>query len=789
MGKAEKLERLIAAIDTYSETAYGSTDTNELSESRELAIQRYLGRNISPAPDGRSQVVDRTTYETIEWMKPSLLRIFAGSDDVIKFEPEGPEDEDQAQQESDYVNYVVTQKNNWHQICHDWFTDALLLKNGYAYACWDETKSTESEFYENLTDDGMAMLINDDVDVVAHSSRVDEKGLEAARAAFAQQMAQYQQMMMQAPPGAAMGGQLPPPPQEPQVPMLHDVEIKRTNQRGKVSLHVLAPERCRIDIKTPNFTLDECNYFEWFDVKTIGQIRAMGLNVPDDISDTTELDNLDITEENARDLYGEDSSFNRNDSFEDASMRRVKIRYIWIRHDFNEDGIDEYQYVIRIGKEILFRQECSGIPVSSISPVPLPHRHVGMSIADTVADIEDVNTAFIRQGIDNLFLANNPRTFVSDRVNMSDLLDSRVGGIVRVEGQPPQEVMPYTVPDIFPQAMQAIQFFDARRQNRTGINAYFQGTDANTLNKTASGISQLTNSAAQRVEMIARLFSPGVERLFRITHELLLKHGRSKETIKLKNKWIEVNPSEWRNRYNLKLIVGLGTGNKDSLLGQLANMFQMQMAALPVGAVTPQNIYHTLKEMSKAASFTSPEQFATEPGPPQPPQKPLELQMKEMELQVEQAKIAATDKGKTDQIQFQVWQAKQQQMLDMWKMEQDQKLQIALAQIKNDSEDKKLGLEAHKFSTDLENKQKEKQESEEEMIALKTIEEIKAMQMDGFGQMNQAIASLAQQISMLTKVTMAEKQIIRDKAGRPIGAKPILSDEDASFFSQQQQIQ
>lgn len=772
--QSEKNERLVAAIDAYAETSYGSTNTSELSKSRSLALERYLGRNIDPAPEGRSQVRDRSVFETVEWMKPSLLRIYCGSDEVVRFEPTGPEDEERASQESFYVNHMVTQKNDWHQICHDWFTDALILKNGYAYACWEEKKETESEFYENLTDDGIAYIQKDkDLEIVAHSERPNEEMAEMLQQQFAQQMQQWQQMAMQA---QSQGQQPPPPPQQPPMPMLHDIEVKRVNTRGQVVIHVLAPGRCKIDINTPNATLDGCNYFEWFDFATLGKLKALGYNIPKDITDDVSHDLLENSEELSRDLYSESYDLQDPQSFEDPAMRMVRVRYVWIRHDFNNDGIDELQYVVIVGKTVIYREECTEIPISSISPIPMPHRHIGMSMADVVADIEDINTAFIRQGIDNLFFSNNPRTFVSDRVNMADLLDSRPGGIVRVDGQPPQEVMPFAVPDMFPSAMQAVNFFDQRRQNRTGINAYFQGTDANTLNKTASGISQLTNSAAQRVEMVARIFTPGITKLFSLAHKLILQHGHQKDVIRMKNGWVEVDPREWKARSDLRLVVGLGTGNKDSLLGQLTGMFQTQMAALQVGAVTPQNIYHTLKEIAKASSFTSPEQFATDPGPPQPPQKPLEITLKEMDVQVEQQKIASTAKGKTDQLQFQAWQAKQQQMLEMWKVEQEQKLNLAIEQMKDGTtrelEGSKFQLDSAKFSKELES------EDMDTKKVIETIDATNAQQSEQIAAIENGLMQLAAQIAQLAKISNAPKQIIRDKAGRVIGARPVLDNEE-----------
>jgi hypothetical protein len=196
--------------------------------------------------------------------------------------------------------------------------------------------------------------------------------------------------------------------------------------------------------------------------------------------------------------------------------------------------------------------------------------------------------------------------------------------------------MPVVTPDVFPSAVQALSFFDSRRQNRTGINAYFQGTDANALNKTASGISQLTNSAAQRVEMIARLFSHGVARLFTIVHRLTLQHGRKTETVKLRNKWETINPSEWKYRTDLKITVGLGTGSKEGMLMQLGQVFQAQMATLPIGVVQPQNIYKTLIEMAKAAGFSNAEAFFTDPQG-QPPGEP--------EAELLRAALAAAERG------------------------------------------------------------------------------------------------------------------------------------------------
>ncbi len=85
-------EDLLAAIDAFAEVAYNADNSDLLSTDRQLAVERYLGKNIEPAPEGRSQIRDRSVFETIEWIKPSLSRIFCSSDEVAEFDPVSEED-------------------------------------------------------------------------------------------------------------------------------------------------------------------------------------------------------------------------------------------------------------------------------------------------------------------------------------------------------------------------------------------------------------------------------------------------------------------------------------------------------------------------------------------------------------------------------------------------------------------------------------------------------------------------------------------------------------------------
>ena len=141
-----------------------------ISQQREQAMQYYYGLPFGNEVDGRSQFVDTTVADTIEWIKPSLMRVFASGDEMVKFNPVGPEDVAMAAQATDYVNYVFTRDNPGWEILYSWFTDALLSKNGIVKVWWDEYEEEEREEYTALDEMELSYLITDDaIEVIEHT--------------------------------------------------------------------------------------------------------------------------------------------------------------------------------------------------------------------------------------------------------------------------------------------------------------------------------------------------------------------------------------------------------------------------------------------------------------------------------------------------------------------------------------------------------------------------------------------------------------------------------------------
>ena len=113
-------------------------------------------------------------------------------------------------------------------------------------------------------------------------------------------------------------------------------------------------------------------------------------------------------------------------------------------------------------------------------------------------------------------------------------------------------ILPLDTPLVAAQAFPMLEYIDGVRENRTGVTRYMQGLDADTLNKTASGINQIMTAAQQRVELIARVFAEtGIKDLFRKILELVDRHQSAPRIIRLRNRWVPMDPREWNTEMDL----------------------------------------------------------------------------------------------------------------------------------------------------------------------------------------------------------------------------------------------
>ena len=606
---------IVARIEAEESKSYGVNDS-QLSFERSEAINFYLGLPFGNEVEGRSQVVSYDVQDTIESALPQLLKVFVAGDKVVTFDPKGPEDQDAADQETDYVNHVVMEKNAGFNIFYVWFKDALLSKNGYVKVYTETEDEMEEVEYSGLTDAQLQMLASDDKTEVLEHTAYPDPSVDIA-------MLQQQAMMNNQDPMSIMQ------------PMLHDVKLKVTESKDSIKIKNVAPENIMVSVDTTGPSLRDARFVQHRELMAVADIaEAFNLSESKVESIMSDIRSVFEQESNARDIYSEE--FDRAVDEDDAL---VKDTYIKINGE-------RWRYVV-LGNEIIYKEKCEYVPFACITPMIMPHRHIGRSYSDLTQDIQMIKSTLLRGQLDNMYLANNGRYAISDRVNLDDMLTSRPGGIVRVSGEPGSAIMPLQHPPLPASTFSMVEYMDSMKEKRTGITAYNQGLDSNSLNKTASGVAQIMSAAQQRIELVARTFAEtGVKDLFQLVHRLVRTTLTKPDIIRLRNRWVEVDPREWKARKDMSISVGLGAGNKDQQLMHLTTILQMQKEAIQIGITSPEKIYNALAKLTQNAGFKNPEEFWTNPAntPEQEgqQQKPTEAEiMVQGQLQIEQQKAQA----------------------------------------------------------------------------------------------------------------------------------------------------
>ena len=552
---------LVNIIGSHIDDSLGfiATDTQL---DRALALEYYMREPYGNEVEGRSQIVTGEVAEVVDGALPQVMKVFTTSSKAVEFEPVNEGDGALAEQVTAYVNHIFYKDNNGFEIMHDWFKDGLLQKVGIVKAYWNDKKDTTTEKYENLTEDELAMLMQDEeIEVV--SQEVIEEVIE-----------QDPQPMIDPQTGQPVADEMGMPMMmevPPVVNTYYNVKCKRTKDYSKVKIENVAPEEFLIDKRAT--TIEDATFVAQRSLVTRSDLIAMGYD-KDVVAGLSTGDLLEFTPERVARYSNGEEPFNTNNS-DDESMERVEYYECYVRTDLDEDGIAELHRVCYADNQVLMHEECDYVPFHSVCPIPIPHKFFGQSLADRAMDLQLIKSTVTRQMLDNLYLTNNYRVgAVEGQVNLDDLLTSTAGGVIRIKN--PNALVPMTVQSSASQSFPMLEYLDSVQAKRSGVSDAQQGLNPDILsNVTATAVSAMTSASQGKLELIARIFADtGVSSLFKGILALICKYQNKERIIKVHNSFVPMNPREWNTEYNLTVNVGLGTGGKQE---QLATM-QMILA-------------------------------------------------------------------------------------------------------------------------------------------------------------------------------------------------------------------
>lgn len=660
-------EEILAIVSSELSSSSGASENDAIQAGRQKALAAYLGDKGSVV-EGRSSVVSTDVADAIEWIMPEVMKAFTQNNEVVTFDPVGPDDRRQAQIESRYVYDILMKDNEGFIALHEFFKDALLQKNGFFKVWYENEPCVTVENYTGLNPLEFGMLQQDpELEVTGMTERThsDEHGT------------------MQ----------------------VYDVNVKRTRHTGKIRIKCIAPDDMRINRMHDSVCLKNARFIAQAMTMTKSDLIEAGFDREIVDSLPTESEEFRESKNYRFSMQGENVAPYGGNS-KDPSQYTYDVSECYMRMDLDGDGIAERVKITVAGFDnpthILDIEEVEEWPFISATAILMSHKLFGLSVYDRLKEIQEQKTAIWRNILDNMYLKNNQRTIaVEGMVNLDDLLVSRPGGIIRAKRT--DAVAPYVTPDLGSDVYRMVDYLDQVRAGRVGVSPEGSIADQSIGDAVGSeGVERLLSQKEELVGLMVRVFAEtGIKPLMQMIRKLLMKHIDATVDYEYHDEWVQVAPKNWFQRNRTTVRVGTGSGNRQQQASALTAVlgYQEKLLANPGQAlVTEANVFTALDDLAKVSGMPGAGAYFLDPDSPagkenkqrvdanMQQQQQKELQEAQMLAQTN-AKIAEAEQGKA---------------------------QAALANVKLTAENKQLQmqLDALKNSSDNEIKQLQQQLAE-----------------------------------------------------------------------------
>ena len=460
------------------------------------ADKKYYDKRFKETAE-QSDFVSYDFWSLVEWAIPNIMNAFFGNDDALVIVGRGAEDVQRAEVFKQLIDFQLMTQNKGFLTMWDWFNDAFQYNLGAVKVWWDRQEEWGEDHFEYATPDRLMMLQADEWCEITSVSPPDIFG--NVNVVFKI--------------GRLLKNQ----------PVIESVRV--TDLRW-------SPEAKNIQ---------DANFVAHRQTVTVDHLRRRAM---DGVFDPQAVERA------VEDLGGENinySSFETelNDELDqqrnedDKARELIELYECYAKVDINGDGLLEDAIITVAGEEVLRVEEnqYGRVPIFTLSPIRDPFKVLAsLSLSEIVGEIQTIKTALMRQFLINTVILNNARWFVNeDGVDVKDLINNAM--YIRTHGDPRTIAQPFPTHQLAGWTMPLFEYFESALEQWTGRTRYNQGTDSNTLNKTATGISLLQQASAQRIDYIMRVFAEtGVGEVMRFLIELNQRYIDQPQVIRLQNR-------------------------------------------------------------------------------------------------------------------------------------------------------------------------------------------------------------------------------------------------------------
>ena len=548
----------------------------ELAEQRENYYKILRGYPYGNERAGWSSTVSPVVWTNHQGNLATMVEIFSDEFFVLK-----SDDNDRASKFQKLIKYQMFRKQDGYKRIYDFMFNAGYCHYGVFKVYYKEDYTLKTEKYETLTGEEMLMLAQD-------SKR---------------QVTKYEEV-------------------ESVDPMSGGPVVSYENV--KVALKNVEFAGPCFDVIPPwefGYSSD-CRIGDWGGIdgrlvfhrvkRTLNDIRKkekMGVYRKGTFEACKELGTSEAEMHEDQDIAESFVEFGKDDenvinpgnenpaSDRDDLNREVSVRECYVKMDIDEDGLLEPCIVVIIEDKIIAQVEENPYkrpPFRIGGMLPEPHKVHGIAPPAILDNDQKITTNLTRfvQDMAAQICYRNPIT--SDHRMQQMLQNRKPFDVILGDPQKIGEV-PVQPADSF--ILKALEMQKGDREEATGNSRYNQGTDSESLNKTATGITLIAQNAAKRGRMSAKLIGNGpITGLIR-DFVFINQKWKSEDPIRILGTDIQVNPEDLDGEYDIEIDIGVSPGERQQIANQIDLLIQFgTQAGLQMGLMDPVHIMKAQKK-------------------------------------------------------------------------------------------------------------------------------------------------------------------------------------------------
>lgn len=515
--------------------------------------------------------------DAVEWMMPSFVEIFFGADKLVGIE--GRTEDDNPEALDKLIEFQVKTLNDGYALLSQWFRDPLEAGLGVIKCKWVKRIEKRKE-WQTISQEQMEMA---DADTML-DVKDNEDGTFDVRVEV-EEVTKNQPVIENIQPGCWIYSP--------------DKDIDGVSLFEAHRHYMFEDDLLR---------LEKEGYYK--NVKDIEFSNAIGVDA------STSIDEIADAIAN---FTGEQTPETSDDNDSGMSVNRrnkILVYECYGKYIVDGSGLEQHCEIHIAGKTILRKKinvykrplffDCNAFDRSYL--------RWKEAIADVLQDIQDLRTALMRQIIINTAI-NNDRKVAVDKRQSQAISDIQEGSkMIRLDLQGNASIK--DVLDFAPQhdlageTFPLIEMLQGMSEQRTGVTRYNQGLDADSLNKTATGITKIMAASQQKLRMAARNIARGLVKFYRYLVELNQRNLDEEVIVRLTGEYYRIQPDDITGKYDVDIVSNIGLQDSQLTTQNLMLLFtQILPGMLQMGVASPLGIYTTAEKIVEEMGFTKPSEM------------------------------------------------------------------------------------------------------------------------------------------------------------------------------------